>query len=234
MLGVEIDLLSFEEALRRIEAFFLDPAPRQVMTANPLMIIASEKDPALRLAFRQADLVVPDSIGILWAGWLQGRRAEKISGIDLLERLCALAAREGRRVYLLGAAPGVALAAAEALAGRHPGLIIAGAADGYFPPESEPAVVAAVARTRPDILFVALDTPRQDGWIRRRLPHLGARVALGVGGSFDVLAGRLRRAPRWMRAVGLEWFFRLCQEPGRWRRMRGLPRFAFRAVIERF
>jgi N-acetylglucosaminyldiphosphoundecaprenol N-acetyl-beta-D-mannosaminyltransferase len=168
----------------------------------------------------------------------QGRRLQKISGIDLMDQLCGRAAERGWRVFLLGAAPGVADAAGKELLLRHPRLSIVGTAHGYFEPDTsapsanprESEVLARVASARPDLLFVALSTPRQDGWIHQNLHRLGAKVLLGVGGSFDVISGRLRRAPAWMRTVGLEWFFRLLQEPRRAGRMRGLPLFVARIL----
>lgn len=234
-----MDDISVESVLSRVRDFVKDPASRQIITANPLMLLAAQSHPGLAHAFRSADLIVPDSVGILWAAARQGRRLTKVSGIDLLVRLCEEAAGSGWRVFFLGAAPGVAAAAAEVLSRRFPGLIVAGVEHGYFSAEPHPpmtslesAVVARVAAARPDLLFVALDTPRQDAWIHANRKALGARVSLGVGGSFDVLSGRLRRAPRWMCDAGLEWLFRLAQEPRRWRRMTGLPRFVIKVFLE--
>jgi N-acetylglucosaminyldiphosphoundecaprenol N-acetyl-beta-D-mannosaminyltransferase len=130
----------------------------------------------------------------------------------------------------LGAAPGVAEAAAAALRRRHPGLNVVFIQDGFFAPNEESGVLERAQAADSDYLFVALDTPRQDDWIHRQLGVLGARVVMGVGGSFDVFAGRLRRAPRWMRTGGLEWLYRLWQEPHRWRRMAALPGFFFRVL----
>jgi N-acetylglucosaminyldiphosphoundecaprenol N-acetyl-beta-D-mannosaminyltransferase len=238
ILGVSVDAITEEDILLRVETFVADGAPRQIITANPLMILAAEKDHSLRAAFASADLVVADSFGVQWAARRQGRRLQKISGIDLMDQLCGRAAERGWRVFLLGAAPGVADAAGKELLLRHPRLSIVGTAHGYFEPDTsapsanprESEVLARVASARPDLLFVALSTPRQDGWIHQNLHRLGAKVLLGVGGSFDVISGRLRRAPAWMRTVGLEWFFRLLQEPRRAGRMRGLPLFVARIL----
>lgn len=243
ILHVRVDALSRAETLARIEKFIAEQRrPRQVVTANPLMILASEKDPGLRRAFEAADLVIPDSAGVALAAWLSGRALpEKISGIDLLQDLCARAAKKGWSVFLLGAAPGVAERAAKNLVAQYPGLNIVGTHHGYFTESGEgrmggergitqDSVIQKVSRAAPDLLFVALDLPRQDGWIQANLPRLGGRVAMGVGGSFDVISGRLRRAPAWMRAAGLEWLFRLLQEPCRARRMLGLPVFLWRVL----
>ncbi len=207
-----------------------DPTSRQIITANPLMLLAAQNHDGLAAAFRAADLVVADSTGVVWAARRAGRRIPKVSGIDLMERLCAEAAGDGRRVGLLGAAPGVAEAAAAALVRRFPGLRVVLTLDGYFSPEAEDAVVSRVADAAPELLFVALDTPRQDAWIHRHLSRLRARWVMGVGGSFDVLSGRLRRAPPWVRRAGLEWLYRLIQEPRRWRRMTALPLFVLKIL----
>jgi N-acetylglucosaminyldiphosphoundecaprenol N-acetyl-beta-D-mannosaminyltransferase len=229
-LGFAIDDLSRADVVARARAWRAESLPRQIITANPLMLMAAQKHAGLAAAFRAADLVVADGAGVLWAARRRGRRLEKISGIDLMDDLCGAAAAEGGRVGLLGAAPGVAEEAGAVLARRHPGLTVALALDGYFSPASETDVVARVAAAGVDTLFVALDTPRQDDWIHRHLPRLGARLVMGVGGSFDVLSGRLRRAPRWMQTIGLEWLFRLSQEPRRWRRMTALPRFVLQIL----
>ena len=224
--GVSIDTLTENEVLDRVETFVKSGECRQIVTANPLMIMAAEKNSALRAAFDEADLVIPDSVGVQWAARLQGHRLTKISGIDLMDTLCAQATERGWRVYFLGAAPGVAETAAEVLTQRHQGLLVAGIQHGYFDRETgEEAVIQRIADAKPDLLFVALATPFQDGWIHKNIDSLGAKVVMGVGGSFDVLSGRLRRAPPWMRAIGLEWFFRLLQEPRRASRLLQLPLF---------
>lgn len=229
--GVSIDPLTETEVLERVEGFVQGGECRKIITANPLMIMAAEKDPALRAAFDGADLVIPDSVGVQWAALLQGRRLSKISGIDLMNTLCERAAAKGWSVFLLGAAPGVSETAAEILAERHRGLRVSGVHDGYFNRGNDGEVIERVAKTKPDLLFVALDTPFQDGWIHNNLHRFGAKVVMGVGGSFDVISGRLRRAPLWMRAAGLEWFFRLLQEPRRFSRMVRLPYFVLLSFI---
>jgi N-acetylglucosaminyldiphosphoundecaprenol N-acetyl-beta-D-mannosaminyltransferase len=193
------------------------------------MIMAAEKDSALLAAFDAADLVIPDSAGVQWAARIKGQKISKIAGIDLMDTLCAQATERGWRVYFLGAAPGIAETAAHVLTKRYQGLQVAGIQHGYFTRETgEEAVIQSIATAKPDLLFVALSTPFQDGWIHKNLSRLGAKVVMGVGGSFDVLSGRLRRAPKWMRAAGLEWFFRLLQQPRRANRMFRLPLFVWK------
>lgn len=229
-LGFPIDDVSMEDALAWARRARGEPRPRQIITANPVILMAAGAHPGLAAALRAADLVVPDSFGVVWAGRRTGRPVSRVPGIDLMDRLCAAAAIDGARVGLLGAGPGVAEEAAAALRKRHTGLSVVFLQDGFFSPAEEEGVLARARAAAPDFLFVALDTPRQDDWIHRRLNVLGARVLMGVGGSFDVLSGRLRRAPEWMRRWGLEWLYRLRQEPHRWRRLGALPRFVLRVL----
>jgi N-acetylglucosaminyldiphosphoundecaprenol N-acetyl-beta-D-mannosaminyltransferase len=234
--GVWVDPVTEEEAVDRVRSFVEGGECLQILTANPLMILAAEKDNDLNEAFRSAELVVADSVGVQWAARLQGRRLEKISGIDLMESLCVEAAGRGWRVYFLGAAPGVAEDTARVLTARYPGLHVVGTHHGYFKGKDnsrpcEEDIIHRIAEAKPDLLFVALSTPFQDGWIHKNRARLKAKVAMGVGGSFDVISGRLRRAPAWMRAAGLEWLFRLLQEPQRASRMLGLPVFLTRTLL---
>lgn len=230
LLGLPVDALDMAGVLGRCEAFLAGGRSRQVVTANPLMLLAAGKDPGLRAALEGADLVVPDGAGLGLAAAFRGRRLPRVPGIDLMDALCARAAEKGWPVFFLGASPGTPEAAGRALAQRHPGLRVAGSRHGYFSSDEESGVVKEVSRAAPAILFVAMDSPRQDAWIHRNLSALGAGLAMGVGGSFDVLSGRLRRAPAWMRRAGMEWAFRLLQEPRRWRRMLGLPLFLLKVL----
>lgn len=206
---------------------------RLVVTVNPEILLAAARDPLLARVLTEADLVVPDGIGVVWASRLLGRPLpERVPGIDLMQRLLAEAAARGLGVYLLGARPEVIAAAAAEARRRFPGLRLLGYRDGYFGPEEEARVAAAVREAAPDLLFAGMGAERELKWLYRHRERLGAAVAMGVGGSFDVLSGRLRRAPPWMRRYGLEWLYRLWQEPSRWRRQLALPRFALRVLAE--
>ena len=158
--------------------------------------------------------------------------AERVSGVDLVARICERAADKGYAVFLLGALPGVAEDAARSLQSRCTGLRIVGTRDGYFSPEDEPKVVQEIAEAKPDILFVGLGAPRQEKWISRHMEALQVPVAIGVGGTFDVLAGRAKRAPEWMQRAGLEWLYRLLREPSRLPRMWSLPRLIWMTLWE--
>ncbi len=208
--------------------FFPPAATRQVVTLNAEMLYRAQHDASFRDLVNQADLVVPDGHGVIWAGRRLGCPfPERVTGIDLIHALAAHAAREKWRVFLLGAAPGVAEAAALNLRRQYPGLRVAGTEHGYFPEAETLAVIRKIRAARPDLLLVALGSPKQEFFIWVHRQELGALVAIGVGGSFDVLAGRLRRAPPFFRRLRLEWFYRILQEPARWRRALVLPRFVW-------
>lgn len=216
------------ETLTRI---LQERTPSQVVTLNALMVNHAFGDAALARAVSEAAVVVADSIGVTWAADMLAKvSVERVPGIDLIYTLCGLAAAQGRSVFLLGSRDGVARGAADRLSADIPGLVIAGTRHGYFAPTDEPAVIAAVRATRPDILLVGMDVPRQEKWIAEHRAALGASVVMGVGGSFDVISGGLRRAPRWMRATGTEWLYRCAAQPWRIARIKDLPVFIARVL----
>lgn len=234
LLGVEIDALSMEETVERVAGLIRNYRPFRVMTLNPEYLYQAQFDRELLDLARRADLVTADGEGIVWACRVAGCPVpERVTGIDLMLRLLERASLSGWSVYLLGAAPGVAAAAAERLCRDYPGLRVAGSRHGYFQADEESRIVQEIKKTRPDLLFVALGAPKQEIWIDRCLEETGASVAIGVGGSFDVLAGRVRRAPRWVRHLRLEWLARLFRQPSRWRRQMVLPLFAW-TVIKKY
>jgi len=227
VLGVPVDRIGLQQAVARLEQFIQDRSPHMVVTPDASAIVRAHRDPELHDILRSADLVTPDGMGVVWMARVLGEGLqERVPGIDLMQRICEVAAAKAYRIYLLGAAPGVAEQAAANLAARHPGLQVAGCHHGYFSPDEEASVVQQVAAARPDILFVAFGVPKQEKWIARHLQALNVPVAIGVGGSFDVLAGRIKRAPRWLRSCGLEWLWRAVREPKRIPRLLSLPRFA--------
>jgi N-acetylglucosaminyldiphosphoundecaprenol N-acetyl-beta-D-mannosaminyltransferase len=227
ILGIPVDRVSASSAVQIVAQFLAAGGSHHIVTVNPEFVMAAREQQDFRRVLQRADLAIADGIGIVWAAHLLGHRLpERIGGVDLVELLAAWAAREQRRIFLLGAGPGVAEAAAARLISRYPGLAIAGTYAGSPAPEQEAAIIALVRRAQPDILLVAFGAPRQDLWIARTRPLLQAPVAMGVGGAFDFIAGRVPRAPRALQRVGLEWLYRLILQPWRWRRMLALPRFA--------
>jgi N-acetylglucosaminyldiphosphoundecaprenol N-acetyl-beta-D-mannosaminyltransferase len=226
ILGVEFDAVDPDEAVQRITGFVSAPGPHVVVTANVEMVMLARHMPDVRRILGNASLVVADGVGVVWGSRQLGRPLPaRVPGIDLADRLCREAARRGWRLYLLGGSPGVADAAAGQLRARFPGIVIAGTASGYFTPADEPRVIDAVRGAAPALLFAGLGFPRQERWLARHLDALAVPVAIGVGGTFDVWAGRSRRAPRIWQTLGLEWFYRLIREPRRLGRQLAIPHF---------
>lgn len=221
--GVTLDPVDLRMATDVVAAFVESGAPHQIVTVNLDFLAIARRDQQFRQVLNQADLALADGQPLVWIARYNGTPLPgRVAGIDLVHASCALAARRGFRPFLLGAAPGVAAAAARELQQLYPSLQIAGI---YCPPfgslsaEQDRTMVALIRAARPDLLFVALGAPRQDVWISQHLAELAVPVCMGVGGAFNFIAGVVPRAPRWMQRAGLEWSFRLCQEPGRlWRR----------------
>jgi N-acetylglucosaminyldiphosphoundecaprenol N-acetyl-beta-D-mannosaminyltransferase len=224
LLGIPIDSVTMGEALEKIERLIEARKPSLVTTPNVDVLVQLQSDAEFRRVYEKAALVVPDGVPLLWAGNFLGTPfKEKVSGSDLFIEFCPLAAKKCYKIYLIGAMPGVAAKAAEILRARHPGLQIVGT---YSPPfgfekdEAECArIVEQVREAKPDVLFIGLGSPKQEKWSGRFMEKHGVPVSIGVGISFDYVAGTVKRAPRWMQKAGLEWSFRLCMEPKRlWKR----------------
>ena len=226
ILGAAIHGVTMEEAVNRIKEFIAAGSPHQVITLNAEILYRATREPALMELIRRADLVTPDGAGILWAARKLGKPLpERVTGIDLMLAIAKEAPAHGWRLFLYGGAPGVAEKAAANLRQAHPGINIAGTAHGYIPPEKQEELKEQIRQARPHILLVALGAPKQEYWIRDNLPALGVPVAIGVGGSFDVISGNVKRAPVWMQKAHLEWLYRLLKEPRRYKRMLALPKF---------
>ncbi len=226
ILGIPLDPITWDDLRNILSNWMTDDRPRQICTVNPEFVMVAQRDIHFYNILNRADLCAADGIGLLWAAQRQGTRLpDRITGSDGLPRIAAWAAEAGWRLFLLGAAEGVAAKAAELLRARHPGLQIVGVHAGSPAAEEEDDIVAMINQSGADILFVAYGAPRQDKWIARNLPRLNVKVAMGVGGAIDFVAGVQRRAPAGWQRLGLEWLYRLIQEPWRWRRMLRLPRF---------
>jgi N-acetylglucosaminyldiphosphoundecaprenol N-acetyl-beta-D-mannosaminyltransferase len=201
--------------------------PGQVVTADSYGLVLAREDVELASIYRSASLVTADSSGVVWGLSRRGSRVERVSGVDLVDRLCALSAEYGYRVFLLGSAPGVAEQAAENLKLRNPGCNIVGTRNGFFPVEDSDVVAQEIAPFKPDVLLVAMGIPRQEKFISRTLETIGAKVAMGVGGSLDVYSGRVKRAPAVVQKLRLEWLWRLIQNPRKFEKVARLPRFVW-------
>ena len=204
----------------------------QIVTLNAEMTMAARANPELGAAIAQADLVIPDGAGVVWALGRQGFRVRRSPGIELARQLLVYAAAHRWRVALVGASPEVMGRLVERLRAEVPALDLAFTIHGYQDPEQWPGLEQQLLQARPDLVLVALGVPRQETWIQRL--HSGQPgLWMGVGGSFDVWAGVKKRAPAWMGALQVEWLYRLIQEPARWRRMLSLPAFAWAVVRQR-
>lgn len=235
ILGVPVHAITFSGLLDTIATWIArGDRTYQICTASPEFVMIAQDDDAFMHVLRQADLCVADGAGLLLAARFLGRPLpERVTGSDGLPLIAERAAQAGWKLFLLGAAPGVAEQAAANLTRRYPGLRIVGTYAGSPDPAEDDALVERINASQADILFVAYGAPRQDLWIARNAPRLSVKVAIGVGGAIDFAAGRVPRAPRWMQRLGLEWLYRLYREPWRWRRMLRLPRFVWAVVRNR-
>jgi N-acetylglucosaminyldiphosphoundecaprenol N-acetyl-beta-D-mannosaminyltransferase len=198
------------------------------MTANAAVLVGMREDPQFREACLASDLIIADGMSVIWASRLLGAPAsERVTGVDLMQRLLEAGSTCGLRVFLLGARQDVLEDLVQSCHIRYPGFVLAGCRNGYFGKTDEREVVAQVRASRPDVLFIGMPSPNKEIWAHRHRNALGAAVIIGVGGSFDVLAGHVRRAPRAIQAAGLEWLWRLIMEPRKlWRRyLRTNPAF---------
>jgi N-acetylglucosaminyldiphosphoundecaprenol N-acetyl-beta-D-mannosaminyltransferase len=235
ILGVPVDAVTFDGLLESI-AHWIANGDRlyQVCTISPEFVMIAQDDPDFRQVLRSADLCVADGIGLLFAARYLGRPLpQRVTGSDSVPLIAQRAAQAGWKLFLLGAAPGVAEQAAQALVESYPGLHIAGTYAGSPSRGEEDAIIERINDSGADILFAAYGAPRQDQWIARNRERLKVHVAMGVGGTFDFIAGVVPRAPLWMRRLALEWLYRLYQQPWRWRRMLRLPRFVWAVIWHR-
>ena len=226
ILGVPLSSVTADQALAQLSVWLREDKTRLVFTPNAEIIALAQDNPELKAALTAADLTVPDGIGVVWAARQLGTPLkERVPGIDLLERLLALAAAEGYTVYFFGGRPGVAAEAAQRAQARYDNLLVVGTHHGYFDPGEEGQILVQLQALQPDILVLALGAPKQELWLTRYVNRLPVKVALGVGGSLDVMAGQVKRAPLLWQRLGLEWLYRIVTDPRRLKRAWQLPRF---------
>ena len=220
LFGVPVDNLTLEETVDRVESMIQEGGTHQHVVVNVDKIVKLQRDPELRQAVLSCDLINADGQPIVWASkFLQKPLKERVTGVDLFASLIAHCAEKGHRPYLLGARQEIVERVVAILKECHPALEIAGYRNGYWKPEEEVEVVRGIKQTRPQILFVAMGSPKKEIFLNKWKAELQTPFVMGVGGTFDVVAGLVKRAPLWMQKCGLEWFFRLIQEPRRmWRR----------------
>jgi N-acetylglucosaminyldiphosphoundecaprenol N-acetyl-beta-D-mannosaminyltransferase len=218
--GCPVDSCSMDGAVaelcRRIESRI----PTHVVFVNAAKVVQYHRDPVLRDVLERADVLLADGLPIVWLSRIKGTPLPgRVAGVDLMERMVAAAEQRGYRVFFLGARADVVGKAVSDFQARYPRLIVAGYRDGYFQQSEEGHLSAQIRASKADLVLIAMSTPRKEIWGARNLENLGAGVCQGVGGGFDMIAGVTKRAPRWMQRVGLEWCYRLMQEPRRmWKR----------------
>lgn len=216
--GVPLDLLTMDQSVERCRELIEERRAVQHVVLNASKTVMMEDVDGLREIIAECDLVNADGMSVVWAGRFLGYPVpERVTGIDLMERLLELSATAGYPVYFLGARQEVLERFTDIVRRRYPSIVIAGTRNGYF--DDDKAIAAGVARSGARLIFVAITSPRKEQFLASQLRNMGPVFAMGVGGSFDVWAGEARRAPRWMQRIGLEWFYRFAQEPSRmWRR----------------
>ena len=234
ILGVDVDAVTMAEAVDVVRRAMDTRAGVMVATANAEMLMRATHDEELRRILNASALVVPDGAGTVWAARHLGHAMpERVAGYDLAQELLRCAPAEGRRVYFFGSAPGVAEKAKAKAEQLYPGIEIVGVRNGFFSPADNAAIIAEIRAARPDLLLVALGVPKQEKWIAAHLAELDVPVAIGVGGTLDVMAGVMKRAPRWMQKAKLEWLFRGMLQPKRAGRLLALPKFVLKVHASR-
>jgi len=235
VLGVPVDCVDMDTTLAAVDAMMRGDRPRTILAVNPEKVMKAQSEPVLRRALDAAGLLIPDGIGVVVAVRLLWKeRIARVPGAELMPAICALASQRGYRVFLFGAARAVNDQAAAEIRRQYPGIAIVGHRDGYVDDAGMPGLIDEINGSGAQILFVALGSPRQEIWMEKYLPALpGIRVCQGVGGTFDVIAGRVRRAPLAFRRANLEWFYRLVTEPRRAIRQAVLPRFTYQVLREK-
>ncbi len=232
--GVPFSKLNMQETVQLLSEVIASGQPHQVITANPIMVMAALNQPSYLEMMQRADLIVPDGAGVVWAASYVGNPVkERVPGFDLMHHLFRAGEQKRWKVYLLGASPEIMEAASAKLRTQYPLIRWVGARDGYFKDDEDVSVIEDIRAAAPDILLVGRSAAGQEPWIDRYKQELGVPVMMGVGGSFDVISGKLKRAPIVFQKLRLEWLYRLMQEPWRYKRMLDLPKFAVKVIREK-
>lgn len=233
ILGVNISMMSMKETVNKALAFFEDDKNHVVYTPNSEIIYVAYKDGEFAKILNSADINTADGIGVVYASKILGKPlSERVAGYDFLNELIKASAPLNKRVFLFGSKPNVAEKAAKTLEERYPGIVICGTRNGYFKDEESEQIAHEIKSANPDIVLVCLGAPKQEKWIDKYKDIIGADVIMGAGGSLDVLAGTVERAPEKWQKLGLEWAYRLKKEPKRIGRMSALPKFGFAVLLK--
>ncbi len=234
ILGVHIDNITMPEAVEKAKALLAEDGVSAIFTPNPEIIMAAYQDEGFRKILNEADLCTPDGIGVVYGSRiLKNPVPERVPGFDLTCHLLEGIAKTGEGVFLFGAKPGVAEIAKKNLEEKYPGLLVSGVHDGYFKEEDEADIVQQINESGAKLLLVCLGAPKQERWIARHKNDLKVNLCMGVGGSLDVFAGTVKRAPEFFIKLNLEWFYRLLKQPSRIGRFMALPKFILTVIKER-
>ena len=233
ILGVNVSKLNMNEAVKKASELLETDGLSMIFTPNSEIILYASNNPEYTKILNQADMIVPDGIGVVYGARILGEKLEeRVAGFDLVVKLFDVMAQKKQSVYLLGAKPGVAEQAAENLLTKYPGLKIAGTHDGYFKDEDDESVIASINEAAPDFLMVCVGFPRQENWIYKYKDKINAKLAIGAGGCIDVFAGNVQRAPEFYCNHGIEWLYRLIKQPSRFIRMLALPKFGLKVLFK--
>lgn len=234
ILGVMVHKVNVEQASDRIIEYISDSeGAKSVFTPNSEIIMAAYRDPEFCNLLNSSDLLTADGIGVVYASKIvKNPIAERAAGYDIACRTLEKLAKLGGSLYLFGSKPGVAELAAANIESRYSGVKVVGMSDGYFDEDKEKTIIEDIKSTKPDLLFVCLGAPKQERWISAHKAELGAKVCMGIGGSLDVFAGTVKRAPEFYTKHGIEWLYRLMKQPSRFVRMLDLPRFGLKVLAK--
>lgn len=234
VLGVYFDAITMNEAVKRVVRYLDDDRMHTVFTCNPEIVMEAKKNIDFLNIINKGHLVVADGVGVvIGSRILKHPLPERVAGYDLVQNVFDVIKDTNKTVYFFGAAPGVANKAADIMMKKYPGLKIVGSHDGYFNEEEEKKILREIESLQPDLLLIGLGAPKQEKWLFNHKDQLKVKVSIGVGGSFDVMSGQIKRAPKLFIKLGLEWFYRLITQPTRFKRMMRLPIFLVDVFINR-
>lgn len=229
ILGVKVDAVTMAQAVECVQKLIAARKPSIVATANAEMLMRATHDAELHQILNAAELVVPDGAGTVWAAHHLGyEMPERVAGFDLVQELLKLAPKKSQRIFFFGSAPGIAEKAKAKAESLYAGVQIVGTRNGFFTASDEPEIITQIRNSRADILLAALGVPKQEKWLAAHKSELNVPVSIGVGGTLDVMAGAVRRAPKWMQRAKLEWLFRAMLQPSRAGRLIALPKFVLK------
>lgn len=234
ILGVPIDIVNYEGAFDIFKDLLHKENCSMIVTPNSEIVMNASKDENLKNIIKESDLCIPDGIGLIYASKIHNLGlTERVTGVDFMYKILKYCNDEKKSIYILGGKPKVAEMACKNIKNKFSSIDIKGFGDGYFKSEDEINIIENINRLKPDILFVALGAPRQEMWIHKYKTKLNVKVAMGVGGSVDIWAGTVKRAPQIYQRLGIEWFYRLIKEPWRYKRMLALPKFMIKVLFSK-